>query len=129
MISVDTNVIIRLLTGDDQVQLKKAKSLFSNENIYITTTVILECEWVLRYAYQLEQPQIKNAFQALFGLSNVQLENPLTISNAIHWYQQGMDFADAIHLAHSSGADAFVTFDKKFIKSALKNTTFPVREP
>lgn len=129
MISVDTNIIIRLLTGDDQIQLKKVKSLFSKENIYITTTVILECEWVLRYAYQFKQSEITNAFQSLFGLTNVQLENPLTISNAIHWYQKGMDFADALHLAHSSGADAFVTFDKKFIKSALKNTTFPVKEP
>ena len=129
MISVDTNIIIRLLTGDDQIQLKKVKSLFSKENIYITTTVILECEWVLKYAYQFKQSEITNAFQSLFGLTNVQLENPLAISNAIHWYQKGMDFADAIHLAHSSSADAFVTFDKKFIKSALKNTTFPVKEP
>jgi predicted nucleic-acid-binding protein len=129
MISVDTNIIIRLLTGDDQIQLKKVKSLFSKENIYITTTVILECEWVLRYAYQFKQSEITNAFESLFGLPNVQLENPLTISNAIHWYQKGMNFADALHLAHSSGADAFVTFDKKFIKSALKNTTFPVKEP
>jgi hypothetical protein len=51
------------------------------------------------------------------------------ISTAIDWYKDGMDFAGAMHLAHSSGADAFVTFDKKSIKSALKNTIFPVREP
>ena len=76
MISVDTNIIVRLLTGDDQIQLKKAKSLFSREDIYITTTVILECEWVLRYAYQFKQSEIANAFQSLFGLTNVQLENP-----------------------------------------------------
>jgi predicted nucleic acid-binding protein len=40
-----------------------------------------------------------------------------------------MDFAGAIHLALSKDAKAFVTFDKKLIKSASKNTTIEVREP
>ncbi len=48
MISVDTNVVVRLLTGDDQNQFKKAKALFEKAKIGIMTTVILECEWVLR---------------------------------------------------------------------------------
>lgn len=129
MISLDTNVIVRFLTGDDQAQFEKATALFSTENIIITASVILECEWVLRYAYQFKQPEITTAFQSLFGLPNVRLEEPLVISNAIDWHQNGMDFADALHLAQSKDAEAFVTFDKKLIKSALKNTTIQVREP
>jgi predicted nucleic-acid-binding protein len=129
MISVDTNVIVRLLIGDDQAQFKRAKALFSKENIIIATTIILECEWVLRYAYHFEQKKITNAFQALFGLSNIQLQDPLVIADAMEWHQNGMDFADAIHLAQSKESEAFVTFDKKFIKSALKTTTILVREP
>ena len=129
MISVDTNVIVRFLTGDDQLQFKKSKALFSKEKIIITTSVILECEWVLRYAYHFKQHEITTAFQSLFGLPNVQLEQPLVISNAIDWHQNGMDFADALHLAQSKDAEAFVTFDKKLIKSASKNTTIQVREP
>ena len=128
MISVDTNVIVRFLTGDDQLQFEKAKALFSTENILITTSVILECEWVLRYAYPFEQPEIATAFQSLFGLPNVQLEQPLVISNAIDWHQNGLDFADALHLAQSMDAEAFITFDKELIKSASKNTTLQVRE-
>ena len=42
MISVDTNVIVRLLTGDNQPQFKRAMSLFEKESIFISTTVILE---------------------------------------------------------------------------------------
>lgn len=129
MISVDTNVIVRFLTGDDQLQFKKSKALFSKENIIITTSVILECEWVLRYAYHFKQHEITTAFRSLFGLPNVQLEQPLVISNAIDWHQNGMDFADALHLAQSKDAEAFVTFDKKLIKFASKNTTIQVREP
>lgn len=129
MISVDTNVIVRLLTSDDQLQFERSNVLFSNENILITTTVILECEWVLRYAYHFKQPEITTAFQSLFGLPNVELEEPSVIFNAIEWHQSGMDFVDALHLAQSKDADAFVTFDKNLIKLAANNTTLQVREP
>jgi predicted nucleic-acid-binding protein len=129
VISVDTNVIVRLLTGDDQSQFKRAKALFEKVTIVITTTVILESEWVLRYAYNYEQSEITNAFKALFGLPDVNLQEPLVMSNAIEWYQQGMDFTDAIHLAKSQDAEGFVTFDKKLISASTKMSIIPVKEP
>ena len=129
MISVDTNVIIRLLTGDDQPQFKRAKSLFEKESIFITTTVILETEWVLRYAYNFKPLIIADAFQSLFGLSNVQLEEPLIIAEAIEWHKEDLDFADALHLAKSQTSRSFATFDKKLIKKALIFISIPVSEP
>lgn len=129
MISVDTNVIVHLLTGDDPLQFERSKKIFSTDNIFIPTSVVLECEWVLRYAYNFKQPEITIAFQSLFGLPNVHLKNPSEISNAIEWHQNGMDFADAIHLALSEEAEAFITFDKSLIKAAPKNTIIPVQEP
>ena len=129
MISVDTNVIVRLLTGDDPLQFERSKTLFSTDDIFITTSVVLECEWVLRYAYNFKHPEITTAFQSLFGLPNVHLENPPAVSNAIEWHQNGMDFADALHLAQSEEAEAFVTFDKGLIKTAPNNAAIPVREP
>jgi len=129
MVSADTNVIVRLLVGDDKIQLKKAKQLFEQEKIFIATSVVLECEWVLRYAYHFEPLAIANAFLALFGLPNVTLQEQTVIDDALAWHQQGMDFADAMHLAVSRHCDSFATFDKKFIKSAEKFTQFTVREP
>lgn len=129
MIFVDTNVIVRLLTGDDTSQFKRAKTIFAKNDIMITTSVILECEWVLRYAYQFKPPAIMDAFQSLFGLSNVSLQEPSVIHEAIEWHGQGMDFADAIHLSKSQDSDSFITFDKKLIKAASKITTIPVKEP
>ena len=120
MISVATNVIVRLLTGDDQEQFEKSKALFSRESVLVTSTVVFECEWGLRYAYHFKQPEITKTFQSLFGLPNVELEDPLVISNAIEWHQNGMDFADALHLAQSKDAEAFATFNKKLIKVAKK---------
>jgi predicted nucleic-acid-binding protein len=129
MISVDTNVIVRLLTGDNQPQFQRAKSLFEKESIFITTTVILETECVLRYTYHFEPLKIADAFQSLFGLSNVQIEEPLIIADAIEWHKKDLDFVDALHLAKSQTFQSFATFDKKLIKKALKLTNTPVLEP
>jgi predicted nucleic-acid-binding protein len=129
MISVDTNIIIRLLTKDDQPQYKKALSLFKKEYIYIPTTVVLETEWVLRYAYDFTSSNIISAFRSLFGLPNVELENPIEIAQALEWNEQGMDFADAPHLTKSKGTDKFITFDKKLISKAKKLTDILTGKP
>lgn len=130
MISVDTNIIVRLLTGDDRAQFERATALFEQENIFISTSVILECEWVLRYAYHYKPRQIADAFEALFGLSNVNLDEQHAVYDALRWHKLGLDFADAIHLAKSQECDCFATFDKKLIKTASKSVRFPaVFEP
>ena len=129
MISVDTNVVVRLLTGDDPKQFQKARELFETEEIIITTTVILECEWVLRYAYQFKPLDIAEAFESLFGLSNVTLQEQAVIFNAIDWHKQGLDFADAIYLAKSKDCEFLATFDQKFIAMAERISGVPVKEP
>lgn len=66
MISVDTNIIVRFLTHDDDKQYKKAFKIFNSNEIFIADTVILETEWVLRYAYKFSSENICNAFINLF---------------------------------------------------------------
>lgn len=44
MIAVDTNIIVRLITKDDEIQYQKSLELFKNNNIFIPDTVILETE-------------------------------------------------------------------------------------
>ncbi len=73
MISVDTNVIVRLLTKDDIKQFQQSLKLFQEQNIFICNTVILETEWVLRFAYKFSPSEIYQAFSKLFGLPNVYL--------------------------------------------------------
>lgn len=117
MISVDTNVLVRLLTGDDKIQSKKAFDLFHNESIFITKTVMLETEWVLRFAYKFSANDIVGAFQKLLGQVNVAVEDNQHIATAIRLLNDGMDFADALHLSCSRNV-AFATFDKKLAQCA-----------
>lgn len=118
MIAVDTNVLVRFLTGDDPQQFKKALRLFETHQVFIPDTVVLEAEWVLRFAYEFSSTEICEAFNRLFGLPNVHCSDPTLIAQAILWHQHGLDFADAIHLALSQKKDRFFTFDTKFIRKA-----------
>lgn len=118
MIAVDTNILVRIVTNDTPAQAKRAAALLAKERVFIPKTVILEMEWVLRYAYRLEKSSILKAFQGILGLSNVEAEDAPNVSQALNWYESGLDFADALHLASSSDSDKFVMFDDKLCKKA-----------
>ena len=48
MLAVDTNVVVRFLTGDEPAQAERARSIFEREAVLLLKTVMLETEWVLR---------------------------------------------------------------------------------
>ncbi|MBE9490576.1 MAG: type II toxin-antitoxin system VapC family toxin [Bacteroidetes bacterium] len=129
MISVDTNIIIRFLTHDNKQQFKKAFSIFNSYEIYISDTVVLETEWVLRFAYKFSPEDICNAFVNLFGLKNIHLSNPVFISQAIEWHRSGLDFSDALHLTQCQQYEKLYTFDKKFSSKANSLTSCSVVLP
>jgi predicted nucleic-acid-binding protein len=118
MIAIDTNVVVRLLTGDDPVQTEHAADLFRRENILIPKTVLLETEWVLRYSYQLSPQAIQTAFRKLLGLAQVTPEDADAVAESLTRHEAGMDFADALHLASGRAVDAFATFDARLKKRA-----------
>ncbi len=129
MIGVDTNIIIRLLTGDDKKQFQKAEHIFSSEQIFIADTVLLEAEWVLRFAYKFKPDAIQQAMTKLLGLENVHVNNPENLSRVLQLYGKGLDFADAMHLMANIQQNTLVTFDKAFIRRATNLTGCWVKEP
>ncbi len=129
MIAVDTNIVVRLLTGDDPSQTEQAREIFTAAQIFIPETVILETEWVLRYAYDLSAATIHDGLLRLFGLPNVILRDTLAISQALEGYRSGMDFADALHLAMCGHCSKFFSFDKKFVRSGAGSFSCKVRHP
>lgn len=122
MISVDTNVVVRLLTGDHPEQSARAKNLFASNAILITSTVLLETEWVLRSAYKFAPDAIRYAFNKLLGLQQVSVDEPVRISEALALYALGADFADALHVAGSSSAKGFASFDRE-LRTRISSTT------
>jgi len=126
MRAVDTNILIRLVTKDDLAQAKRAQALFSTHSIFIPKTVLLETAWVLQYVYKYERHTILHALKGILGLSNVEVEDPLTVSRALDWMERGLDCADALHVASSHTAQKFSTFDEKLHKKSKTMTTISV---
>ncbi len=119
MIGIDTNILVRFFTNDDKAQAQYAAKLIENNVIFISKTVLLETEWVLRYSYELSPAVIYKAFENLLGLPRITVEDPACIIKAMQWFNHGLDFADAIHLASSNQVtNKFATLDKIFIKKA-----------
>ena len=129
MIAVDTNIVVRLLTQDDEQQYNKSLKLFQEQEILIPDTVLLETEWVFRYAYHYKPNEICEALKNLLGLSNVHVTNVTLVAQAIDWHENGLDFADAFHLAHSQNCSEPYTFDIKFENRAKHLTKCHVLQP
>ena len=118
MLAVDTNVVVRFLTGDEPVQAARARAIFQRETVLLVKTVVLETEWVLRSLYRFDPVRIVDAVTSLVALPNVVCEDIENVVNAIEWVRAGMDFADALHLASARPAGRFATFDRKLIEGA-----------
>lgn len=118
MIAADTNVVIRLLTGDDPAQAERARALFASETIFLPKTVMLESEWVLRRLYRTGRAETLDALAGLAALPNVQCEDDRAVFDALAWARQGLDFADALHLASARGVERFATCDEELVKRA-----------
>ena len=128
MTSVDTNVLIRLLTGDDPRQTAVAKSLFATETIWIAKTVLLETAWVLSSRHGFEDDAIAKAFTKLFGRDNVYVEDEGSVTAAISLVAHGIDLADAMHLNSRPPGASFVSFDRAIIRRAKRMGTAGVAE-
>jgi predicted nucleic acid-binding protein len=129
MLAVDTNVIVRYLTADHPGQSTRAKALIDGEDVFVSTTVLLETEWVLRSVYGFAAAALVKALRAFAGLPHVTVQDPASIAQALDWMEGGLDFADALHLAQVGGCDAFVTFDQRFARAANRLGAVKVRAP
>ena len=117
MRAVDTNVVVRYLTGDDPGQAARAKAAIDAGNVFVSTTVLLESAWVLRSVYGLAG-EAAAALRAFSGLPGVSVESPDLIAEALGRAEAGMDVADALHLGAAARCEALLTFDRRFIELA-----------
>jgi len=125
MISPDTNVLVRVITNDDKEQAALATEALSSNEVFLAKTVILELEWVLRYSYGFDRASVNKALVSLMGLENAVVEDSEMVERAITANAEGMDFADALHLASSRIADELVTFDRRLATSDRPHTDLP----
>lgn len=127
MLAIDTNIVVRYLVGDGGDQFDRAVDILENNETSISLTVVLETERVLRDAYELGSDDVLAALQKIQGLPTVRIREERVARDAIHLSASGLDFVDALHLAQSDGCAAFVTFDKRLVRTAKGLIDFTVK--
>ncbi len=122
MKALDSNVLARFFVDDpDDAQLARqrpAAIVALSDRAFVSVTVLLEFEWVMRGFYALSRRDISKVMRALVGIEHITLEDRSAVLAALDAFDRGVDFADALHLARSSRATAFATFDQRLAKRA-----------
>ncbi len=124
MISLDTNVLVRLLTNDEPKQVRQARkaldlALAEGKTIWVSVVVLCELVWVLQGLYKYDKKQIITALDALLKFSGIEVQSPHLVKKSVDVLAgNAADFADILIglLSVDAGAAYVLTFDKKASK-------------
>ena len=119
MIGLDTNVLVRYLTRDDEAQFRVARRLLegleaSGETAYISVIVLAELAWVLSISYGFDRPTLAATLEQLVQTVEFTVEDRELVSQAIAEFAAGKaGFADYLIGVRNraAGCSATSTFD------------------
>lgn len=122
MRSIDTNILVRALTGDDKVQSPAAVAFIQqNGPVWISHAVLMETMWVLEAVYNQAKPQLVKALARISDNKDLALEEPAVVRAALLLYQSKgkLDFEDCLilEIARKAGHLPLSTFDKVLAKT------------
>jgi predicted nucleic-acid-binding protein len=120
VIGLDTNVIVRFLAQDDDVQSPIATRFMSRLTRerpgFVSAVVLAEVTWVLARAYKASRDDLARAVEGLLRSAELIVENAEAAYRALAAYQasDSAEFADALiaQTAALAGASETVSFDK-----------------
>ena len=119
MRSVDTNVLVRLITGDDEKQAAVAEA-FVTRGAWVSHIVLAETAWVLSRAYDLDDAGIAAAIEMLLNQETLSLQDAEVVTAALDEYRRkpALGFSDCLvlEIARKAGHLPLGTFDKNLSK-------------
>jgi predicted nucleic-acid-binding protein len=121
----DTNVLVRLIVGDDPAQQTQAiETLEAAQSVAISVHALCELAWVLDRVYGFDRADLAAAIRHILNIRNVAADRP-TIEAGLAILDAGGDFADGVIAFDGRwlGGETFVSFDKKAVKLHKKQGT------
>jgi predicted nucleic-acid-binding protein len=113
---VDTNVLIRHLTGDPPEMAARATECLRRESgLLLTDLVVAETVYVLESYYEVPREQVSESIRALLAMASVVSVDAALLLRSIEIYESDrLDFAEAylVACAESTGINQVVSFDK-----------------
>ena len=119
MRSVDTNVLVRLLTQDDAEQVRVARG-WVEEGVWVSTLALAEALWVLSVVYDRGPAEIASAVEALLNHRSLTLQDSDVVTAALMRFRErpSVGFSDCLplELARKAGHLPLGTFDRNLSK-------------
>jgi len=113
---VDSNVLIRHLTGDPTDQARQATDfLRSGEALILVDLVVAEVVYVLESVYEVERERVAELVRAILGFATITVVDEALLLRALEIYEQyRIHFADSYlaACAELSGVGAVASFDR-----------------
>jgi predicted nucleic-acid-binding protein len=113
--AVDTNVLIRLITRDDEKQAVAADA-FVEAGAWVSVLALVEATWVLSAVYERSARDIGNAVEMLLSHRSLTLQDPDVVTAALKNFRKrpAVGFSDCmlLELARKAGHVPLGTFDR-----------------
>lgn len=124
MIGIDTNLLLRLIVGDEPKQAVTAREYLrgwcsADEPGYVCHIVLVELVWTLARAYGYPREKIAAAIEQILETAQLDVESSNDVAAAVKDYRSGTsDFADCllVRVNSAAGCSHTVTFDRKAAK-------------
>jgi len=117
---LDTNILVRYITGDDPDQARRVEALLEEteaegDRLHVSTITLCELAWVLRSRYRMNRGEISQALQFLLDITLLEIQDRDLVQRAFTDFKAGSgDFPD--HLIGwqnwHSGCAGTLTFDR-----------------
>lgn len=113
---VDTNVLIRHLTGDPPELAARATAvLASGRPLLLADLIVAECVYVLESFYEVEPTRVAAMMRAAIAVPSMRTIDADLLHRALTVYElDRLDFAEAylVAAAESTGVGEIVSFDR-----------------
>jgi predicted nucleic-acid-binding protein len=119
MRAVDTNVLVRLLTRDDEKQAASADD-FIQGGAWVSHLVLLETSWVLTSVYDVTSKQLMAALEMLLQHESLVIQDADVVSSALGLFKENLSLGFSgclvLEVARKAGHLPLGTFDKQLGK-------------
>ncbi|MGL5859432.1 MAG: PIN domain-containing protein [Angustibacter sp.] len=116
MTFIDTNVIVRHLTGDPPAQARQATTLLSTaDELLLVDLVVAETVDVLESFYEVPRRQVAELVRAVLAFPPIMVIDEALLLRAVEVYEvHRLDFAEAylVACAEASGVGSVTSFDR-----------------
>ena len=119
MRAVDTNVLVRLITRDDEEQTKSAEE-FIAKGAWVSHLVLAETSWVLDSVYDRSRQEIASAVEMLLSHEHLTVQDQEVVEAAVEKFRRHkrVSFSDVfvLEIARKGGHVPLGTFDRDLAK-------------